>query len=72
MFYCPGFFRGFLLRLLGVIPECFYPGSVVFVVAVSSFILKGLSSFFFVKILINRGGYTRMYPLYKNAYKRPF
>ncbi|WP_432635734.1 hypothetical protein, partial [Candidatus Avelusimicrobium sp.] len=35
--------------------------------------LKGLFRFFFfVKILINRGGRTRMYPLYKNAYKRPF
>ena len=28
--------------------------------------------FFFVKILTNRGRYTRMYPVYKNAYKRPF
>ena len=35
--------------------------------------LKGVVSFFFfVKILINRGGRTRMYPPYKNAYKRPF
>ena len=28
--------------------------------------------FFFAKILTNLGGYTRMYPVYKNAYKRPF
>ena len=28
--------------------------------------------FFFVKILTIRAEYTRMYPLYKNAYKRPF
>ena len=48
-----------------------FPG--VFVVAFPSFILKGLFPFFFfVKILIIRGGYTRMYLSYKNAYKRPF
>ena len=28
--------------------------------------------FFFVKILKIKVGYTRMYPVYKNAYKRPF
>ena len=28
--------------------------------------------FFFVKILKIKAGYTRMYPAYKNAYKRPF
>ena len=28
--------------------------------------------FFFAKILTNSGRYTRMYPVYKNAYKRPF
>ena len=31
-----------------------------------------VSVFFFAKILTNRGRYTRMYPVYKNAYKRPF
>ena len=36
-------------------------------------LFKGLYPFFFfVKILTNRGRYTRMYPVYKNAYKRPF
>ena len=34
---------------------------------------KGVVSFFFfVKILTLRAGYTRMYPLYKNVYKRLF
>ena len=34
---------------------------------------KGVVSFFFfVKILTLRNGYTRMYPPYKNVYKRPF
>ena len=33
-------------------------------------LFKGL--FFFVKILKIKAGYTRMYPAYKNAYKRPF
>ena len=28
--------------------------------------------FFFVKILKIKAGYTRMYPVYKNTYKRPF
>ena len=28
--------------------------------------------FFFVKILKIKAGYARMYPVYKNAYKRPF
>ena len=28
--------------------------------------------FFFVKILKIKAGYTRMYLVYKNAYKRPF
>ena len=36
-------------------------------------IFKGVVSFFFfVKILIIRSGYTRMYLPYKNVYKRPF
>ena len=36
-------------------------------------LFKGLFYFFFfVKILIIRVGYTRMYLVYKNAYKRPF
>ena len=35
-------------------------------------IFKGVVSFFFVKILILRMGYTRMCPPYKNAYKRLF
>ena len=36
-------------------------------------LFKGLYPFFFfAKIFTNRGGYTRMYPVYKNAYKRPF
>ena len=35
-------------------------------------IFKGVVSFFFVKILIIRSGYTRMYLSYKNVYKRPF
>ena len=56
-----------------VILEGFYPGSVVFVVAVPSFILKGLFPFFFfVKILIIRGGCTRMYPVYKTRIKGRF
>ena len=36
------------------------------------FFLKGCFIFFFVKILKIKAGYTRMYPVYKNAYKRPF
>ena len=37
------------------------------------FFLKGLFYFFFlVNILKIKAGYTRMYPAYKNAYKRPF
>ena len=36
-------------------------------------LFKGLFYFFFfVKILKIKAGYTRMYPVYKNAYKRPF
>ena len=36
-------------------------------------LFKGLFYFFFfAKILTNRGGYTRMYLVYKNAYKRLF
>ncbi len=45
---------------------------VFFVVVFWLFTVQGLLSFFFVKILIDCGGRTRMYPLYKNAYKRPF
>ena len=50
-------------------------GSAVRVVCRCRFVVlfKGVVSFFFfVKILINCGGRTRMYPPYKNAYKRPF
>ena len=37
------------------------------------FFLKGcIRFFFFAKILKIKAGYTRMYPVYKNAYKRPF
>ena len=36
------------------------------------FFLKGCFIFFFVKILKIKAGYTRMYPVYKNTYKRPF
>ena len=37
------------------------------------FTVQGLCLFFlFVKILKIKAGYTRMYPPYKNAYKRPF
>ena len=43
-----------------------------FVIVFWQFSVKGLFRFFFVKILINCGGRTRMYPPYKNAYKRPF
>ena len=43
------------------------------VVAICAVYCKGVVSFFFfVKILIIRGGYTRMYLSYKNAYKRLF
>ena len=36
-------------------------------------LFKGLFYFFFfVKILKIKAGYTRMYPVYKNTYKRPF
>ena len=36
-------------------------------------LFKGVVSFFFfVKILTISGGYTRMYPLYKDVYKRLF
>ena len=36
-------------------------------------LFKGLFLFFFfVKILKIKVGYTRMYPVYKNTYKRPF
>ncbi len=44
-----------------------------FVIVFLAVLCKGVVSFFFfVKILINCGGRTRMYPPYKNAYKRPF
>ena len=36
------------------------------------FFLNGCIRFFFAKILKIKAGYTRMYPVYKNAYKRPF
>ena len=36
-------------------------------------LFKGLYPFFFfAKILKIKAGYTRMYPVYKNTYKRPF
>ena len=48
-----------------------FPG--VFVVGFPLSLLKVLFPFFFfAKILNIRTGYTRMYPVYKNAYKRPF
>ena len=48
-----------------------FPG--VFVVVFPLSLLKVLFPFFFfAKILNIRTGYTRMYLLYKNAYKRPF